>query len=64
MKHQGKINVKPDEIYLSDTEDLSDPVEITIWKFENHPRVQAIKQNISVNQDFYFCNTEVRDMKQ
>ena len=35
--------------------------EIAIRKFENHPSVQAIKQNIWVNQDFYFSNTEVRD---
>ena len=40
------LNVKPDEYYLSDTENFSDPVEIAIRKFENHPNVQAIKQNI------------------
>ena len=56
------INFKPDEYYLSDTENLSDPVEIDVRKFEKHPSVQAIKQNISVNQDFHFCNTEVRDI--
>ena len=56
------LNVKPDEYYLSDTENLSDPVEIAIRKFENHPNVQAIKQNISVNQDFYFYNTDVSDI--
>ena len=48
------LNVKPDEYYLSDTDNLSNPVEIAIRKFENHPSVQAIKENISVNQDFYF----------
>ena len=56
------LNVKPDEFCLSDTENLSDPVEIAIRTFENHPSVQAIKQNISVNQDFYFSNTKVRDI--
>ena len=54
--------VKPDKYYLSDTENLSDPSEIAIRKFENHPSVQAIKQNISVNKDFYFSNTEVSDI--
>ena len=54
--------VKPDEYYLSYMENLSDPVEIAIRKFENHPSVQAIKQNISVNQDIYFSNTEVSDI--
>ena len=43
-------------------ENLSDPLEIAFKKFENHPSVQAIKQNISVNQDFYFSNTEVGDI--
>ena len=58
------LNVEPDEYYLSDTENLSNPVEIAIniRKFENHPIVQAIKQNNSVNKDFYFSNTEVRDI--
>ena len=48
------LNVKPCKYYISDMENLSGPVEITIRKFENHPSVQAIKQNISVNQDFLF----------
>ena len=56
------LNVKPDEYYLSDTENLSNPVEIAIKKFENHPSVQAIKQNTSVKQNFYFSNTEVSDI--
>ena len=37
------ISDKPDEYYLNDTESLSDPVEISIRKFENHQSVQAIK---------------------
>ena len=56
------LSVKPDEFYLSGTENLSGPVQIAIRKFENHPSVQAIKQNIPVSQDFYFSNTEVRDI--
>ena len=56
------LNVQPDECFLSDTERLSNPVDIAIRKFENHPSVQAIKQNISVNKDFYFSNTEVSDI--
>ena len=56
------LNVEPDEYYLSDTGNLSNPVEIAIRKFENHPSVQAIKQIISVNKDFYFSNTDVSDI--
>ena len=56
------LNVEPGEYYLSYTENSSNPVEIAIRKFENHPYVQAIKRNISVNKDFYFSNTEVSDI--
>ena len=56
------LNVEPDEYYLRDTENLSNPVVIAIRKFENHPSVQAIKQNISVNKDFNFSNNEVSDI--
>ena len=56
------LNVEPDEYYLSDMKNLSNPVDIAIKKFENHPNVQAIKQNISVNNNFYFSNTEVSDI--
>ena len=37
-------------------------MEIAVRKFENHRSAQTIKQNISVNQDFCFSNTEVRDI--
>ena len=46
------LNVKPDEYYLSGTENILGPVEFAIRKFE------AIKQTISLNQDFYFSSTE------
>ena len=52
------INLEPDEYYLSKWHGkLKQPsVEIVIRKFENHPSVQAIKQNISVNRNFYFSS--------
>ena len=56
------LNVEPDEYFLSDTENLSNPIDIAIRKFEKHQNVQAIKQNISVNKDFHFSNTEVSDI--
>ena len=56
------LNVKPDEYYLSDTKNSSDSVDIDIRKFKNHPSVQAIKKNISVNHNFYFSNTIDNDL--
>ena len=51
----NQLNAKPDEYYLSGTENLSDPVE-------NHPSIEAIKQNISVNQNLHFSNPDVSDI--
>ena len=56
------LSVKSDKYYLSDTENSSDSVDIDIRKFENHPIVQANKENISENQDFYFSNTKDNDL--
>ena len=53
------LNVEPNEYFLSDTEKSSNPVDIAIWKFENHPSVQAIKQNISGKNYFYFSKIDV-----
>ena len=33
------LNVKADEYYLIETENLSDPVEIAVRKLENNPSV-------------------------
>ena len=56
------LNVELDEYFLSDTKNLSNPVDIAIRKFENHASVQVIKQNICVNKDFHFPNSEVSDI--
>ena len=46
------LNVEPNEYFLCDMENLNNPVDIAIRKFENHPSVQAIKQNISISKEF------------
>ena len=43
------LSIMPDEYYLSNTENLSDPLEIGNKKFENHPNVYAIRQNDPIN---------------
>ena len=53
------LNVEPDKYYLSETGNLSNATDIAIWKFENHPSVQAIKQNISGKNYFYFSKIDV-----
>ena len=38
------LNIKPRNLSLGNTTNLSDPVEIAIKKFENHPSVQVIRE--------------------
>ena len=56
------LSVKIDAYYLSETENLSDPVKIAIKMVENHLNVLPIKQNVSVIQNFCFSNTDVCDI--
>ena len=53
------LNIKPSNIIFGNTTNLSDPVEIAIKKFENHPSVEVIKENICVEQDFDFEQVEI-----
>ena len=56
------LNIKPRNFSLGNTTHLSDPVEITIKKFENHPSVQVIRENINLNQEFFFKEVEVDEI--
>ena len=42
----------------TETENLEDPVEIAIKKFENHPNVLSIKETITINELFQFSEIE------
>ena len=53
------LNIEPSNIIFGNTTNLSDPVEIAIKKFENHPSVEVIKENICVEQDFDFEQVEI-----
>ena len=53
------LNIKPRNLSLGNTTNLSDPVEIAIKKFENHPSVMVIRENINLNQEFFFKEVEV-----
>ena len=56
------LNISPSTLTLGDTTNLSNPVEITIKKFENHTSVQIIKEHIYVNQEFDFEQASIDDI--
>ena len=51
----------PSEI-MSGTEDIHDPVLIAIKKFENHPSISKIKQNMNTKFKFEFSNITSDEM--
>lgn len=51
------LNLDCDDSLLSNTSDLSNPVDIAIEKFKNHPSIITIKNNIN-SSPFEFSNTE------
>ena len=56
------LNIKPRNLSLEDTTNLSNPVEIAIKKFQNHPSVQVIRENINLNQEFFFKQVEADEI--
>ena len=44
--------------YSNNNYGLKNPVEITINKYEQHPSVNLIKENITNNKSFHFLPTE------
>ena len=51
-----------DEI-LSVTEHLTDPVEIAIMKYENHPSIKEIQKHVNVINEFQFEKVDLSQIK-
>ena len=51
------LGIKINE-YSNDNYGLKIPVEITIKKFEQHPSINLIKENVTNNENFHFLPTE------
>ena len=51
------LGIKTNE-YSNDNYDLKNPVEIAIKKWEQHPSINLIKENITNNGSFHFLPTE------
>ena len=48
---------------ITDSNHLIDPVEIAIKKFENHPSVLDINNNIKINSSFKFLEVAISDIE-
>ena len=50
----NSIGITENKHLLTETDNLKDPVKISIKKFENHPSILSINENINVNNLFSF----------
>ena len=50
----NSIGITENKYLLTETDNLKDPVKISIKKFENHPSIPSINENINANNLFSF----------
>ena len=56
------LNIHENKALLNPTENLTDPVAIAITKFENHPSIIDIKENVCIETKFSFLYVESCDV--
>ena len=56
------LNIKENKVLLNSTENLTDPVEIAIKKFEYHPSIVDIKEKVLVKTKFSFSKVEIKNL--
>ena len=50
----NSIGITENKHLLTEAGNLENPVEISIKKFENHPSILSINENINIEQSFQF----------
>ena len=57
------LNINENKALLNPTGNLTDPVDIALKKFENHPSILDIKEQVSIDTKFSFSEVETSDIK-
>ena len=57
------LGIRENNILLNPTDHLSNPVDIALKKFENHPSIVNIKEKVAVDTKFSFKKVEILDTK-
>ena len=60
----SELNINIDENLLSSTDDLTDPIDIAIQKFKNHPSIRLIKENTTSAPNFDFDKVSLSEVEQ
>ena len=56
------LKIKIDNEIINGSKNICDPVVKAIKKFENHPSITKIKQNVNVWRKFEFSHISTEDM--
>ena len=59
----ARLEINENSFLQNDTNDLTDPVEIALRKFEIHPSVLDIKDTVNQNSSFSFCKISPREIE-
>ena len=57
------LNITENKDVLTNTGDLNDPVEIALKKFNKHPSILKIKENVTVESKFSFSRINYSEME-
>ena len=58
----SSLNIQCRSEFVNECDGMEDPVEIAIQKFENHPSIMSIKQNIVSPEILKFCKINLDDI--
>ena len=57
------LDITENKVLLNDTGDLKDPVKIALKKFESHPSIIDIKNDVTVENKFSFSKVSICDIE-
>ena len=56
------LNIAENKALLNRTDDLTNPVDIALKKFEIHPSIIDIKENVTTETKFSFSKSSISDV--
>ena len=57
------LQINENNYLLDNVDDVSDPIQIAITKFQNHPSILLIKENVQTAGTFHFSPVSIVDIK-
>ena len=53
------LQINDNKYLLDNVDDMSDPIQIAITKFQNHPSILLIKENVQTAENFHFSPVSI-----